>query len=104
MTSSITEEFIEGDPLHFDITERRTFAIASILAVVFGAAIGLGYNLIFTQFPDLNTMQRLNIMVITILAGVGAGIAPAMIKEYLYCRKHGIPFGQSQDDDDDETE
>ena len=65
-----------------NITDPRTFFCAATIMVLFGLMVGLGYYMIFTQFPDLKPDQRIAVVILSIMPGVIAGSAPYIYQKW----------------------
>lgn len=94
--NSALEQFYETDQL-FDLTNRRTFIAASAIAILCGIMIGIGYSMVFAQFPNVTTMTKFNIFLITLFVGIGAGAGP-----WFYRMWHNSVYENSKEEDDGE--
>ena len=65
-----------------NITEPKTFFILATIMVLFGLMVGLGYYMIFTQFPNLTIDQKVAVVILSIMPGVIAGSAPYIYQKW----------------------
>lgn len=88
---------IEGEGAIIDLTNPKVFAIAAILSVIFGFMIGLGFYMIFEQFPNVPIHHRFEILLILVLTGVGIGYIPHV----MYAFYKGRNLSEDPEDEDE---
>ena len=101
------DTFIDNDTPLIDLTEPKTFTIAVCVAILLGVMIGFGYNVVFTSidctnplsgkvicFPNEYADHKLEIVIVTLIAGVLAGASPYLIRKYVLATRENdeIPF------------
>lgn len=87
-------EFVEMDEPLVDITNPKILLVAIIVAIGLGLMIGAGFYVVFTSedchvvqttgkllcAPNIFNQFKVQIFIVTLLAGITAGAAPYLIK------------------------
>lgn len=82
-TAEDTAEEIIIPPV-IDLTEKKTFILATFLSLLFGLMIGIGFSMIFEQFPLVSHVHRIEILLICLLTGCSIGYLPHLLQLWYY--------------------
>ena len=65
-----------------NITDPRTFVTAAAILILFGLMVGMGYYMIFMQFPNLTIDQKAAVVGLSITPGIVAGASPYIFQKW----------------------
>jgi len=90
--SPITEPII-------DLTDTKTFIVASIFGIIFGVMIAAGFTMIQDQIPNVSAVVKFQIFLVCTLTGSAIGFVPYIVRAML-----GYYTSEDNEEDNEEGE
>lgn len=63
-----------------DLSDNKTFIIATVLVLLFGAMIGIGFGMILEEIPNVSAVVKFQVFLVCVLTGSAIGFLPHIMR------------------------